>query len=66
MCLFFVIDRLRYSAGAKRSKFLKRLVKLNHMDFQFAFWQMIYLFFSPQKVFRDFVYRKRKRNSFCF
>jgi hypothetical protein len=29
------------------------------MDFQFAFWQMIYLFFSPQKVFRDFVYRKR-------
>lgn len=29
------------------------------MDFQFAMWQIIYLFISPQKVFRGFVYRKR-------
>ena len=34
------------------------------MDFQFAFWQMIYLLISPQKVFRDFQYRKRKRKIF--
>lgn len=53
---------VRYSASAKRSKFLKRLTKLGHMDFQFAFWQMIYLFASPQKVFRDFLYRKRNFN----
>ena len=50
----------RYSASAKRIKFLKRLTHIGHMDFQFAFWQMVYLFVSPQKVFRDFVYRKRK------
>ena len=31
------------------------------MDFQFAFWQMVYLFISPQKVFRDFAYRKRNK-----
>lgn len=49
----------RYTAAAKRSKFIKRLFKLNHMDFQFALWQMYYLFVTPQKVFRDFVYRKR-------
>jgi hypothetical protein len=35
------------------------------MDFQFAMWQMIYLFISPQKVFRDFAYRKRK-NKYYF
>ena len=50
----------RYTAGAKRSKFLKRLFKFGHMDFQFAMWQMFYLFVSPQKVFRDFAYRKRE------
>lgn len=53
----------RYSASAKRSKFLKRIFKFRHMDFQFAIWQMIYLFISPQKVFRDFLYRKRKFSS---
>ena len=52
---------LRYTASAKRSKFLKRLIYIKHMDFQFAIWQMIYLFISPQKVFRDFLYRKRKK-----
>lgn len=29
------------------------------MDFEFAFWQMTYLFISPQKVYRNFQYRKR-------
>lgn len=57
----------RYTAAAKRSKFIKRLFKLSHMDFQFALWQMYYLFVSPQRVFRDFVYRKRKsRKYFLF
>lgn len=55
----------RYTASAKRNKFLKRLTKLNHMDFQQAFWQMIYLFISPQKVFRDFVYQKQTKNQFA-
>jgi hypothetical protein len=50
----------RYSASAKLNKYFKRLTRLRHMDFQFAMWQIIYLFISPQKVFRDFAYRKRK------
>lgn len=28
------------------------------MDFEFALWQMIYLFIAPQKVYRNFGYRK--------
>lgn len=33
------------------------------MDFEFASWQMVYLFVSPQKVYRNFQYRKRKYNN---
>lgn len=55
----------RYTASAKRNKFLKRLTRLNHMDFQQAFWQMVYLFVSPQKVFRDFMYQKQTKNQFA-
>jgi len=55
----------RYSASAKRNKFLKRLLRLGHMDFQCAFWQIIYLFISPQKVIRDFLYQKQTKNQFA-
>lgn len=48
------------SAAAKRYKYLRRLFKCHQMDFEFAAWQMVYLFISPQKVYRNFQYRKRK------
>jgi hypothetical protein len=47
------------TAAAKRYKYLRRLVKFRQMDFEFAFWQMLYLFIAPQKVYRNFHYRKR-------
>lgn len=34
--------------------------RYKQMDFQFAMWQMLYLFISPQKVYRNFSYRKRE------
>lgn len=40
----------RLTATAKRSKYLRRLLKFRQMDFEYAFWQMLYLFVSPQKV----------------
>lgn len=46
------------SATQKIQKYLKRLVKFRQMDFQFAAWQCLYLFVAPQKVFRNFGYRK--------
>jgi len=49
----------RYSAAAKRYKYLRRLLKFRQMDFEFAIWQIINLFIAPQKVFRAFQYRKR-------
>lgn len=53
------------SATAKRSKFLRRLVYFHHMDFEFALWQMLYLFISPQKVYRNFQYRKQTKDQFA-
>lgn len=50
----------RYSAAAKRYKYLRRLLKFRQMDFEFAIWQVVHLFIAPQKVFRAFQYRKRR------
>lgn len=38
------------SALQKSSRYLHRLFRVGHMDFEFAVWQMIYLFVSPKKV----------------
>lgn len=53
------------SATSKSYKYLRRLLKFNQMDFEFAFWQMIYLFIAPQKVYRNFNYRKQTKSQFA-
>ncbi|KAH3842096.1 protein unc-50 homolog [Dreissena polymorpha] len=55
----------RLSANAKRQKYLRRLFKFRQMDFEYAFWQMIYLFVSPQKVYRNFQYRKNTKDQWA-
>jgi len=35
------------------------------MDFEFAAWQMVYLFISPHKVYRNFQYRKQMKAQFA-
>lgn len=52
------------SATTKTSKYLRRLIKFRQMDFEFALWQMLYLFVAPQKVYRNFGYRKGEANDF--
>ena len=39
------------TADAKRYKFLRRFIYFHHMDFEYALWQMLHLFISPQKVY---------------
>lgn len=58
-------SHVRMTAGAKCSRFFRRIVHFRHMDFEFACWQMIYLLVAPQKVYRNFLYRKRKCLNFC-
>ncbi|KAF0298022.1 Protein unc-50 [Amphibalanus amphitrite] len=53
------------SAATKRYKYLRRIFKFSQMDFEFAIWQMLYLFVAPQKVYRDFQYRKQTKAQFA-
>lgn len=52
------------TAVTKTKRYFRRLLKFNQMDFQYAFWQMIYLFVNPRKVYRNFHYRKQTRNQY--
>ncbi|CAL4124887.1 unnamed protein product, partial [Meganyctiphanes norvegica] len=53
------------SGAAKRYKYLRRLLKFRQMDFEFAAWQMMHLFYSPQKIYRNFQYRKQTKQQFA-
>ncbi|KAK2188405.1 hypothetical protein NP493_133g03032 [Ridgeia piscesae] len=55
----------RHTATAKRHKYLRRLIKFQQMDFEYAFWQMVYLFVAPQKVYRNFAYRKHTKDQWA-
>ena len=39
-------------------QYLRRIFHFRQMDFEFALWQMLYLFYRPQNVYRNFQYRK--------
>ena len=43
-------QQARHTATAKRHKYLRRILKFKQMDFEYAFWQMLYLIIFPQKV----------------
>ncbi|KAF7214775.1 transcript variant X1 [Nothobranchius furzeri] len=58
-------DAARHTAGAKRYKYLRRLLHFRQMDFEFAMWQMLYLFTSPQRVYRNFHYRKQTKDQWA-
>lgn len=52
-------------AATKCYKYLRKLLKFEQMDFEFAMWQMIFLFVSPQKVYRNFQSRKQTKSQFA-
>lgn len=60
-----VTSNMCTSATSKTQKYLRRLIKFKQMDFEFALWQMLYLFVAPQKVFRNFGYRKETKSQFA-
>ncbi|CAG5117193.1 unnamed protein product [Candidula unifasciata] len=53
------------TATAKSQKYFRRLLKFRQMDFEYAFWQMIYLFVAPQKVYRNFQYKKLTKDQWA-
>ncbi|EAA08030.4 protein unc-50 homolog [Anopheles arabiensis] len=53
------------SATTKSYKYLRRFIKFDQMDFEYAMWQMVYLFIAPKKVYRNFNYRKQTKSQFA-
>ncbi|XP_046853488.1 protein unc-50 homolog [Xenia sp. Carnegie-2017] len=50
---------------SKRWKYFRRIFKYRQMDFEFALWQMLYLFISPSKVYRNFEYHKHTKHQWA-
>lgn len=53
------------SATNKSYKYLRRFVKFDQMDFEYALWQMLYLCIAPKKVYRNCNYRKHTKSQFA-
>jgi len=49
----------------KRFLYIKRIFKFRHMDFEFALWQMVYLFIAPKKVYRNFSYHQETKRQWA-
>ncbi len=48
------------SGTAKFQRYMRRLFSFKLMDFELAFWQMTHLLISPERVYENIVYQKRK------
>uniref|UniRef100_A0A915J381 Unc-50-like protein n=1 Tax=Romanomermis culicivorax TaxID=13658 RepID=A0A915J381_ROMCU len=59
------LAHVRMTAGAKITRFFKRLFNYKQMDFEFAVWQMLFLLAAPQRVYRNFMYRKRTKDQWA-
>merc|ERR1719445_2970369 len=44
------------TAAMKRWRYLRRLLHYRQMDFEFAFWQMVYLLSNPKVVYKNCKY----------
>lgn len=59
----------RFNSGKtalqKSIKYFRRLIHVRQMDFEFGSWQMLYLLIAPQKVYRNFQYRKQTKDQFA-
>lgn len=53
------------SATSKVHKFVRRLFKFQQMDFEYAAWQLAYLFYKPHQVYKNFNYRKQTKSQFA-
>ncbi|KAJ8922167.1 hypothetical protein NQ315_004102 [Exocentrus adspersus] len=53
------------TAYSKCVRYTRRIFKYDQMDFQFALWQMLYLFVSPQKLMKMFQTRKYTKSQYA-
>lgn len=53
------------SAYNKCLRYMRKIFKFDQMDFQFAAWQMLYLFIGPQKLMKLFRARKFSKSQYA-
>ncbi|XP_050517115.1 protein unc-50 homolog [Diabrotica virgifera virgifera] len=53
------------SAYSKCARYMRKIFKFDQMDFQFAMWQMFYLFVNPQKLIKLFRARKQAKSQYA-
>ncbi|XP_023013471.1 unc50 RNA binding protein [Leptinotarsa decemlineata] len=53
------------SAYNKCARYMRKIFKFDQMDFQFALWQMLYLFIAPQKLIKVFRARKLSKSQYA-
>ncbi|VDK35406.1 unnamed protein product [Taenia asiatica] len=58
-------SKLSLSASEKAKKYFSRFYKFKQMDFEYASWQMVNIFVSPQKLYRNFSYHHSTRNQWA-
>ncbi|KAM7537231.1 hypothetical protein Aperf_G00000074419 [Anoplocephala perfoliata] len=56
---------LSLSVKEKAKKYFSRLYKFRQMDFEYASWQMVNIFVSPQELYRNFSYHHSTRNQWA-
>ncbi|CEF67771.1 Protein unc-50 homolog [Strongyloides ratti] len=59
------LTAVRMSASAKLNRYFRRLIHFSQMDFELALWQMLYLMIHPQKVYKNFMYRKKSKDQWA-
>ncbi|VDD84090.1 unnamed protein product [Mesocestoides corti] len=58
-------SHLSLSAWEKAKTYFSRFYKFRQMDFEYASWQMVNIFVSPQKLYRNFSYHQCTRNQWA-
>uniref|UniRef100_A0A0X3Q1C8 Protein unc-50 homolog B n=1 Tax=Schistocephalus solidus TaxID=70667 RepID=A0A0X3Q1C8_SCHSO len=58
-------SQISMSASEKAKKFFSRMYRFKQMDFEYALWQMVNIFSSPQKLYRNFSYHNATGNQWA-
>ena len=51
--------------SATASEFLRRVLRFQHMDFEYTVWQMLYLCVNPTRIYRTTTYHSRTKHQWA-
>ena len=45
--------------------YARRVLRYQHMDFEYTFWQMLFLCFNPRRIYRTALYHSRTKHQWA-